>query len=200
MSYNLDKLPSCNLCPELVKNRTNVVIGAGSDKPKVVFVGEAPGKNEDLEAKPFIGKSGQILRETLGYIGFSEDEYYITNIVKCRPPGNRDPTFSEAKECFPYLGLQLTKLSPQVICSLGAHSTKYLISHGNFNNIDNRGISNQRGKFAGVVVEGKHYTLFPTYHPAATIYNRKLKDTFVDDLKRLKEYLNRPKSDLSRWI
>jgi len=200
MEYSLENLPTCPICPDLVKNRTNVVIGDGSSKPKIVFVGEAPGKFEDEQAKPFVGRSGQILRSTLKEIGFKDQDYYITNVVKCRPPGNRDPTFTEAKNCFPYLKLQLENLKPKVICSLGSHATKYLISNGNFENVDTKGISRNRGKFVPINIYGQKFTLFPTYHPAATIYNQNLKETFKDDLKKLKEFVYEPKSDLSEWL
>jgi len=200
MEYTLSSLPSCPLCPELVANRTNVVVGEGSNHPKVIFVGEAPGKFEDEQARPFIGKSGQILRKTLKELGFKDEDFYITNVVKCRPPGNRDPTYTEAKNCFPYLKLQLEKLKPKVICSLGAHSTKYLISNGNFENVDTKSISKQRGEFKSINLYGTNHTLFPTYHPAATIYNQKLKGTFISDLKKLKEHIYSDKPGLSKWL
>jgi len=186
--YTLETLPSCNLCTELSLTRTQVVVGDGfTDGPKIVFVGEAPGANEDIQGKPFVGRSGKILRKTLEALGFSEKDYYITNVVKCRPPDNRDPKLEEAKNCFPYLQMQLEKFNPQVICSLGAHATKYLISNGDFENVNKKTISENRGNIVDIKLGSKSYKLMPCYHPAATIYNQKLRDTFVGDLKKLKE-------------
>ena len=186
--YSLENLPNCNFCTELSLTRTQVVVGDGfTDGPKIVFVGEAPGANEDIQGKPFVGRSGQILRKTLEALGFSEKDYYITNVVKCRPPENRDPKFEEAKNCFPYLQMQLEKFNPRIICSLGAHATKYLISNGDFENVNKKTISENRGNIVDIKLGGKSYKLMPCYHPAATIYNQKLRDTFVGDLKKLKE-------------
>jgi len=186
--YSLENLPNCNLCTELSLTRTQVVVGDGfTDGPKIVFVGEAPGANEDIQGKPFVGKSGQILRKTLEALGFSKKDYYITNVVKCRPPENRDPKLEEAKNCFPYLQMQLEKFNPAIICSLGAHATKYLISNGDFENVNNKTISENRGNVVVIKLGGREYKLMPCYHPAATIYNQKLRDTFVGDLKKLKE-------------
>lgn len=199
MEYSLTNLPNCTLCTELCAARTQVVVGDGSSRPKIVFIGEAPGKNEDEQGKPFVGKSGQILRNTLKEVGFKDEDYYITNVVKCRPPGNRDPTFQEAKNCFPYLKLQLEKLKPKVICSLGSHSTRYLIANGDFQNVDKKGITKNRGKFVEINLLGNKYTLFPTYHPAATIYRQQLKDTFKDDLKKVKDFVY-GESNLNRWF
>lgn len=181
-----------------VKNKI-VVPGDGSKKPKVIFVGEAPGANEEIQRIPFVGKAGQILRKALKEIGFSEEDYYITNLVKIRPPNNRDPTPEEAKLWFPYLKWEFAKLNPKVICSLGAHSTKYLISHGDFDNVSKDSISKLRGKITIIDLDGDDYKLFPTYHPAATIYRQQLKDTFLSDLKKLKEYVY-AKNDLSQWV
>ena len=188
MNYSLEILRNCTFCVELSANRTNVVVGDGAiDNPKVVFVGEAPGKNEDIQSKPFVGRSGQVLRQVLDALGYSKDDFYITNVVKCRPPKIRDPKLEEAKNCFPYLKLQLEAMTPEVICSLGTHATKYLISNGDFENISKRSISASRGNLIDIKLGDKEYKLFPTYHPAATIYNRSLRDTFVADLKKLKE-------------
>jgi DNA polymerase len=185
--YSLENLPNCTLCTELALTRTQVVVGDGfTDNPKIVFVGEAPGVNEDIQGKPFVGRSGQILRNTLKALGFSEKDYYITNVVKCRPPDNRDPKFEEAKNCFPYLQMQLEKFNPQIICSLGAHATKYLISNGDFENVNKKTISENRGNVVNIELGGRAYKLMPCYHPAATIYNQKLRDAFVGDLKKLK--------------
>lgn len=188
MKYSLASLRNCTFCVDLSSNRTNVVVGDGTiSNPKVVFVGEAPGKNEDIQSKPFVGRSGQVLRQVLDALGYSKNEYYITNVVKCRPPKNRDPKIEEAKNCFPYLKLQLETMNPEVICSLGTHATKYLISNGDFENISKKSISASRGNLIDIKLGDKEYKLFPTYHPAATIYNRSLRDTFVADLKKLKE-------------
>ncbi len=167
-----------------------VVSGEGSNNPKVVFVGEAPGRNEEVQGRPFVGRAGQVLRSTIKEIELEEKDYYITNLVKIRPPGNRDPTLDEVKEWFPKLKSELVRLNPKIICSLGAHSTKYLISNGNFENIDGESISKHRGNFKEIKLGSKNYILFPTYHPAATIYRKELKSIFVEDLKKLKNSLS----------
>lgn len=166
-----------------------IVYGEGSKTPKVVFVGEAPGYHEDIQGRPFVGKSGQIFRNTLKKLEFLEEDYYITNLVKIRPPGNRDPTLEEVKKWFPKLKDELAELKPKVICSLGAHSTKYLVSEGNFEQVNKIGISKYRGKFKEINLGSHNYTILPTYHPAATIYRQELSKIFVSDLKKLKDVI-----------
>ena len=178
--YSLDKLPSCNFCQHLTKNRTQVVVGDGELNPSIVFIGEAPGEQEDIQGKPFVGRSGTILRNALSELNITN--YYITNLVKCRPPGNRDPTESESQNCFPYLKLQLNKLNPKIICTLGRHSTSKVLSASGK---EMKTITDQRGSEVDIVIDGKEYILFPMYHPAATIYNQKLKEIFISDLKKL---------------
>ncbi len=178
--YSLDSLKNCNLCQDLTKNRTQVVVGDGNSRPQILFIGEAPGAQEDIQGKPFVGRSGTILRNALSELNIKD--FYITNLVKCRPPGNRDPLESESRNCFPYLKLQLRQLDPNVICTLGRHSTAKLLSAAG---IDMKTITSHRGNEINIVIDGREYMLFPMYHPAATIYNQKLKETFIEDLKKL---------------
>ncbi len=178
--YSLNSLKNCNLCQDLTKNRTQVVVGDGKLRPQILFIGEAPGAQEDIQGKPFVGRSGNILRNALQELNIKN--FYITNLVKCRPPGNRDPLESESKNCFPYLKLQLRQLDPKIICTLGRHSTSKLLSASGR---DMKTITTHRGKEIDIVIDGRKYILFPMYHPAATIYNQKLKDNFIEDLKKL---------------
>jgi len=155
-------------------------VGDGKLRPQILFIGEAPGAQEDIQGKPFVGRSGNILRNALQELNIKN--FYITNLVKCRPPGNRDPLESESKNCFPYLKLQLRQLDPKIICTLGRHSTSKLLSASGR---DMKTITTHRGKEIDIVIDGRKYILFPMYHPAATIYNQKLKDNFIEDLKKL---------------
>lgn len=111
-----------NICPDLAKQATNLVMGDGNPNADIVFIGEAPGKNEDLQGKPFVGASGKFLNEMLASIGLEREDVYITNIVKYRPPENRDPTAKEKKDFLPYLQRQLEVIAPKVVITLGRHS------------------------------------------------------------------------------
>lgn len=159
---------SCTNC-DLCKSRKNAVPGIGNEKSDVVFVGEAPGRNEDLQGKPFVGTAGQILSEALEYAGFSRDDIYITNVVKCRPPNNRQPLTEERSSCKPYLSKELEIIKPKIICILG--NTAY----GSL--LDGSAITKNRGK----VVKNKNQLYFVTVHPAAVIYNPSLKQVLKDD-------------------
>jgi len=178
--YSLDNIYSCNLCQDLTKNRTQVVVGEGNLIPNILFIGEAPGAQEDIEGKPFVGRSGKILRNALSELRITD--FYITNLVKCRPTNNRNPTLEESKNCFPYLRLQLKQLNPKIICTLGRHSTEKLLTASG---IDMKTITTHRGTKIDISIDGVKYLLLPMYHPAATIYNQKLKETFMSDLKKL---------------
>jgi DNA polymerase len=167
---------SCDLC----KNRTNAVPGDGDSKASIMFVGEAPGKNEDEKGKPFVGMAGKILDETLTKVGLVRSRVYITNVVKCRPPGNRVPTEDERRTCKDYLEREISKISPKIICILGRTAYQSLLG-GN-------SILGNRGKF----IQKDNRLYFLTVHPAAIIYNNKLRkvleldlETLVREVKRL---------------
>lgn len=160
------------------KTRTNAVPGDGPPDALVVIVGEGPGRNEDLQGRPFVGAAGRQLDGLLKDAGLSREEAYITNVVKCRPPDNRRPMVGEADACAPYLERQLSLIRPRVVVLLGDSAMKRFlpeetlaVAHGNVFN---------RGSLA----------LFPTYHPAAMIYNRELQKVSSDDFRQLGRLLD----------
>ncbi|MEI6480919.1 MAG: uracil-DNA glycosylase [Candidatus Saccharibacteria bacterium] len=172
-----------NICPDLAKQANQLVFGTGSVDANVVFIGEAPGKNEDLKGEPFVGASGKFLDEMLDSIGLSRTNIYITNIVKYRPPKNRDPSREEKEAFIPFLYAQLAAIAPKVVVTLGRHSTSCFLPglqisaiHGQTHDIT-------------VKIENKQYnwTILPLYHPAAAIYNQKLRQTLRDDFKTIKQ-------------
>ena len=168
---------ACQGCP-LYKTRTNIVFGDGDENAKLVFVGEAPGQDEDLQGKPFVGKAGQKLTQIIEAMKLSRSEVYITNVLKCRPPGNRNPLPEEIKACEPFLINQLKLIKPKIICALGTFSAQTLLR------TDQR-ISLLRGRFH--IYQG--IKLMPTYHPAYLLRNPKFKrDVWEDVQKIMAEY------------
>ncbi|CUX78471.1 Uracil-DNA glycosylase, family 4 [Thermococcus chitonophagus] len=181
-----EKIRNCRKCP-LWQLRTNPVPGAGSYDAKVMLVGEAPGYWEDQQGLPFVGKAGKVLDELLASIGLSRGEVYITNIVKCRPPNNRDPTEEEIKACSPYLDAQIDIIKPKVIVTLGRFSTSYILKKFGFTV---EGISKIHGKvFEARTLFGKVY-IIPMYHPAVALYRPQLREELKEDFKKLRELLN----------
>ena len=173
---------SCVKC-NLSKTRTNAVPGKGNLKAEVLFIGEAPGRNEDLKGEPFVGSAGNILSEALASAGLSRDDVYITNVVKCRPPNNRIPLQEEKESCQPYLSKELQIIKPKIICIMGNTAYGSLLG-GN-------SITKNRGKI--IEKDGQRY--FLTIHPAAAIYNQELKSVLISDMKTLVETLDRLKKD-----
>jgi len=172
-------LADCARCP-LSEGRTNIVFGVGDPKAAVMFVGEAPGKNEDLKGEPFVGAAGKLLDELLGSIGLTRGDVYIANVLKCRPPGNRDPLPAEVGTCTPFLERQVELIAPKVIVTLGRHATKHVLG-------TDRGISTLRGKLFRV--EGRQ--VVPMFHPAVALYDPRQKQVLFDDFKRLAAVLRR---------
>lgn len=170
-----------------LENKYLPVIGEGSHEAKIMFIGEAPGKNEALTGRPFCGQAGKILDELLVSIKLRREEVYITNIVKDRPPENRDPSPEEIKIYAPFLERQIKILEPVVIATLGRFSMKYVLEL--FNRPEQlEPISKLHGQ--KILAQSIYGTVFilPLFHPAATIYNRPLKETLVEDFKVLKEF------------
>ena len=163
---------SCKSC-DLCKNRTNAVPGDGDSKASIMFIGEAPGRNEDEKGKPFVGMAGKILDETLAKVGLIRSRVYITNIVKCRPPGNRVPTEEERRVCKDYLEREISIVSPKIICILGRTAYQSLLGGSS--------ILGNRGKF----IQKDNRLYFLTVHPAAIIYNNKLRKILELDLETL---------------
>ena len=166
------QVTECTKC-ELSKTRNNSVPGKGNFKADVIFVGEAPGKNEDMKGEPFIGIAGKKLSIALESAGITRDEVYITNIVKCRPPKNRVPTTTERDTCQNYLEKEIEIIKPKIICVLGNTA---------FNSLLN---GKEIIKFRGKTVRKNSQLYFLTVHPAATIYNQKLISVLKKDMKKL---------------
>ncbi len=162
-----------NPCPELAQQATQLVMGAGNANADIVFIGEAPGKNEDEQGLPFVGAAGKFLNEMLAAADMRRDDVYITNIVKYRPPNNRDPLPEEKKAFWPYLLQQIEIINPKVVITLGRHSGAYFIP-------DLR-ISADHGKPRKVRYGDKEFLVIPLYHPAAALYNGGMRQTLIDD-------------------
>ncbi len=186
----------CTKCP-LSKTRKNAVPGEGNPETKIMLIGEAPGYSEDAKAKPFVGAAGKFLETLLSEIGFSRSEVFIGNVLKCRPPKNREPMPNEIQTCTPYLDRQIKIIQPKIIVTLGNYSTAYIFSKAElpFNSI-----TQAHGKFYEATVLGINVTVFPTFHPAAALYSAKYKEQITTDFKKLKQelektgILNRPTS------
>ena len=171
---------TCKKC-ELCTTRKNVVPGIGNESADIVFVGEAPGKNEDLYGEPFIGTAGKRLDDALENAGLTRNNVYITNIVKCRPPNNRVPNDTEKSMCNNYLEDELKIINPKIICLLGNTTFSSILG--------GKEISKNHGK----IVSKNNRTYFITFHPAATIYNQKLGEVFKNDIKKLVNELQKIK-------
>ena len=168
----------CTRCAELASTRTTVVFGAGNADADLMFVGEAPGANEDLQGLPFVGAAGKLLETLLGEIGLTRAEVFIANVLKCRPPGNRDPRPGEIENCTPYLVRQVELVAPRVICTLGNFATKLLRG-------DAAGITRVHGR-PEVRTIGAHTTrLYPIFHPAAALYTPRTLETLREDFRGL---------------
>ncbi len=168
----------CPRCPELARTRTQVVFGAGNADADLMFVGEAPGKNEDEQGLPFVGQAGKLLNQLLEEIGLERGDVFIANVLKCRPPGNRDPQPVEIENCSDYLMRQVELIQPRVICTLGNFSTKLLRG-------DPTGISKLHGQAEILVIGARAVRLYPLFHPAAALYTRSLLETLQADFARL---------------
>lgn len=170
-----------NICPELAAGATNLVMGDGSVDAEMVLIGEAPGKKEDEMGLPFVGAAGKFLDEMLVQAGLARADVYITNIVKYRPPNNRDPLPEEKKAFWPYLLRQLEIIQPKVIITLGRHSGAYFLP--------DLVISRDHGHPRRVRYHDKEFLVVPLYHPAAALYNGGLRQTLIDDFVRITEYI-----------
>ncbi len=172
---------------DIFKNCTNVVVGKGNENADILFVGEAPGKNEDEQGLPFVGKAGKNLDELLSKVGLSLDDVYIANILKCRPPGNRDPLPEEIKLHTPWLIEQIKKIKPKVVCSLGNYATKFFLSNGDVGLMSPQpGITSVHGRVKNIDFMGIKIRLIPLFHPAAIIYKRDLLPLWENDMKIVK--------------
>jgi DNA polymerase len=168
----------CTRCPELARTRKQVVFGAGNADADLMFVGEAPGAKEDELGVPFVGAAGKLLDELLAEVGLARTDVFICNVLKCRPPGNRDPLPAEIDNCQAYLMGQVELIQPRVVCTLGNFATKLLRG-------EPVGISRLHGQAEIITVGNRAVRLYPLYHPAAALYTRSLLDTLRADVARL---------------
>lgn len=176
---------------EICKKCTNMVVGKGSESASIMFVGEAPGKNEDEQGYPFVGRAGQNLDSLLDKVGLSLNDVYITNIVKCRPPQNRDPIREEIESHTPWLLSQIEEMKPKVVCSLGNYATKFFLAEGDLEKMNGQpGISSVHGRPREVSISGIAFTLVPLFHPAALIYNKNLISEWEKDMEAVKKVVN----------
>jgi len=187
---DVTSLKSSPLYKYRLENSYLPVLGAGSYEADVVFVGEAPGKNEAISGRPFCGRAGEILDEMLKSINLKREDIYITNIVKDRPPKNRDPKPKEIDLYAPFLERELDIIKPKVVATLGRLAMTYLLEkYGAEENVGK--ISDLHGKVVKIKMSEKEIYLMPLYHPAATIYNQKLKTVLLDDFKKLQKQLKK---------
>lgn len=178
VKQNVTKCTKCDLC----KTRTNSVPGKGNFRSEVVFVGEAPGRNEDKNGEPFVGVAGKKLSIALEEAGISRDEVYITNVVKCRPPNNRVPSTAERNKCQEYLEQEMLIIKPKIICILGNTAFNSILG------------GSEITKFRGKIVQKGDQLYFLTVHPAATIYNQELIDVLKKDIAKLFEMIRELKN------
>jgi uracil-DNA glycosylase family 4 len=179
-----DDVQACRRCP-LHETRTKAVFGAGDADADVMFVGEAPGAEEDRQGLPFVGRAGQLLNQMLEEIGMSREEVFIANVLKSRPPGNRDPHPLEIEACRPYLFDQVRLIEPRVVCTLGNFATKLLSGNPT-------GITRVRGTPQVHELGGRTIFLLPLFHPAAALRTPSVKETLLGDLKALPGLLAGP--------
>jgi DNA polymerase len=176
-AYHRDEVVSCVRCP-LSRERTQVVVGSGDPDADLMFVGEAPGYHEDKQGLPFVGQAGRLLSQLLGEIGLTRDDVFIANVLKCRPPGNRDPLPAEISACEPHLFRQIALIQPRMVCTLGNFATKLLSGRPD-------GISRVHGHELPIEVAGHRLLLYPLFHPAAALYTRAMLSTLQEDVARI---------------
>ena len=180
------KITDSGVCSELAKQARQLVFGAGNPDADIVFIGEAPGKNEDEQGLPFVGAAGKFLNEMLESIGMKRDDVYITNIVKYRPPNNRDPSDEEKAEFWPYLLKQLEIIDPKVIVTLGRHSMGYFLPNAKISAVHGHAVKKTVKHKDGVESQ---WLIMPLFHPAAALYNGSMRQTLLDDFQKLKSII-----------
>ncbi|HMM48806.1 MAG TPA: uracil-DNA glycosylase [Miltoncostaeaceae bacterium] len=179
--YHREQVVGCRRCA-LNETRTQVVVGAGSADAEVMFVGEAPGQQEDEQGVPFVGRAGRLLNELLGEIGLDRDAVFIANVLKCRPPGNRDPQADEIVACRPHLLRQVALIRPLLICSLGNFALRFFSGRP-------EGIGRVHGCPLPISVGDTPTLLYPLFHPAAALYARATRGLLSEDFARIPELL-----------
>jgi len=182
------EIRSCRKC-NLWLTKKNYVPGEGSENAGIMFIGEAPGKEEDEQGRPFVGNAGKFLTALIEKnLGLRREDVYITNILKCRPPNNRDPDEEEVDACFPYLERQISVIKPEIIACLGRHSARTVFEHFG---IPFTTISRERGLMREKIVDGRIIRFIATYHPAAALYKPPLKETIEEDFKKLRNFVKK---------
>ena len=166
------EIGACNKC-EIARSRTRVVPGEGPENAEIMFIGEAPGYNEDQQGRPFVGQAGQFLNELLSSVGLKRTDVYITNIVKTRPPNNRDPLPTEINNCKPWLDRQIEAISPKIIVTLGRYSLARFFPGKTI------------GQVHGTSVTDNGTTYFAMYHPAAALHQQSLRETLMKDMQKI---------------
>jgi len=177
---------------DLFNDCNNIVVGDGNLDADILFVGEAPGRNEDEQGIPFCGAAGKNLDKLLDSVGLSRKDIYIANILKCRPPENRDPLPDEIRAHTPWLLKQIRDMKPKVVCSLGNYATKFFLALGNVDEMKNQeSITQVHGKVQEIEIDGLKIKLIPLFHPAAIIYNRtKLTPLWEEDMEIIKKEIS----------
>jgi len=180
-----EQAQGCTKCPQLAATRTTVVFGSGHADADLMFVGEAPGANEDKQGLPFVGQAGKLLDQLLGEIGMERGDVFVVNTLKCRPPGNRDPQPEEIDACQDYLLRQVELVEPRVVCTLGNFSTKLLRA-------DLTGITRLHGQSEVRTIGPRVVRLYPLFHPAAALYTPRMLETLREDFARIPKLLALP--------
>lgn len=178
LSELCQEISSCRKCPVLAENRTKVVPGSGAENSDILLIGEAPGWHEDQQGLPFVGQAGSFLNELISSIGMHREQLYITNVVKCRPPGNRDPLPEEIQNCRVWLNRQIELIQPKIIVTLGRYSLAMFFPGKSIGKI--HGTAQKRG---GII----YYAM---YHPAAALHQQSLRKTIQDDMIKIPSLLN----------
>ena len=178
-----DEVAGCTRCA-LAGGRTQVVFGSGDPNADLMFVGEAPGFHEDKQGVPFVGAAGKLLDQLLTGIGLTRADVYVANVIKCRPPGNRDPLPEEIEACEAHLWRQIELIQPRVVATLGNFATKLLSGRPS-------GITRVHGQEQETTLGGRHVLLYPLYHPAAALYTPRMLDVLKSDFARLPELMGR---------
>jgi len=182
-------LHNCQRCKLAKLGRTKVVFGTGNPNASIMFVGEAPGFNEDQLGEPFVGAAGKLLDKLLESAGLSRAQVYIANVIKCRPPNNRDPEPDEVETCKPFLLQQIEMIQPKLVCTLGNWATQTILEK-------KVGIT----KVKGQAIKLERFVVFPLLHPAAALHQGNLLETLHEDFKKLKAYLDRMDAPVAQTV
>ncbi len=183
----VEQIKACRACP-LYKGRKNAVPGEGSLNAQVMFIGEAPGRREDETGRPFVGAAGKLLDELLDRAGLERSGVFITNVVKCRPPNNRDPKEEEVEACSKHTNKIIQIISPKIIVTLGNHPGKYVFEK--LAGLEWHGVSRARGRVYSAKILGIEVKIIPTYHPAAALYNPRLRKRLESDFDLIGKEVN----------